>query len=78
MQTCLASQLTSQTCYRYSPLLNDENGQIGNCLERLTANKRTWGFCFLCLCHVQGHGWHHKRVYRIYCALEFNLRIKPK
>ena len=27
---------------------------------------------------MQGNGWHHKRVCRIYCALELNLRIWPK
>jgi len=70
----------SETCYRYSPTLSTENEEIADWLERLTANKRTWGFglCFLYLRNVQGYGWNHKRVYRIYCELELNLRIKPK
>jgi putative transposase len=55
----------SETCYRYSPVLTDENEEIADWLERLTENKRTWGFglCFLYLCNVQGYGWNHKRVY---------------
>ena len=70
----------SETCFRYSPILSDENEEIADWLERLTANKRSWGFglCFLYLRNVQGYGWNHKRVYRIYCELELNLRIKPK
>lgn len=70
----------SETCYRYSPTLNDENEEIADWLERLTTSKRTWGFglCFLYLRNVQGYSWNHKRVYRIYCELALNLRIKPK
>ena len=76
---CRAFQI-SETCYRYSPVLKDANEEIADWLERLTTNKRTWGFglCFLYLRNVQGYGWNHKRVYRIYCELELNLRIKPK
>lgn len=76
---CRAFEI-SETCYRYSPVLSDENEEIADWLERLTANKRSWGFglCFLYLRNVQGYGWNHKRVYRIYCELELNLRIKLK
>lgn len=70
----------SETCYRYRPKRDAENELIADWLIRLTANQRNWGFgiCFLYLRNVQGFGWNHKRVYRIYRELELNLRIKPK
>jgi putative transposase len=70
----------SETCYRYSPKLNDDNEQIADLLIGLTRAKKNWGFglCFLYLRNVRGHAWNHKRVYRIYRELELNLRIKPR
>jgi len=74
-QACEAFSI-SQTCFRYTALLNDENEEIADWLLRLTQAHRHWGFqlCFL----VKGFGWNHKPVYRIYCELKLNLRIKPK
>jgi putative transposase len=70
----------SEACYRYRPRLGDENAEIADWLLRLTATHRVWGFglCFLYLRNVEGFAWNHKRVYRIYRALELNLRIKPR
>ena len=70
----------SESCYRYERKLSDENAEIAEWLVKLTGNRRTWGFglCFLYLRNVKGFGWNHKRVYRIYCELELNLRIRQK
>ena len=76
---CIAFAI-SETCYRYQAKLSSKNAEIADWLIRLTNNHRNWGFglCFLYLRNVKGFGWNHKRVYRIYCELELNLRIKPK
>ncbi len=68
----------SEGCYRYQPILADENQDIADWLLSLTASQRNWGFglCFLYLRNVKGFGWNHKRVYRTYRELEINLRIK--
>jgi putative transposase len=78
-QSCRAFGI-SETCYRYEAKLSDENAEIADWLLRLTAWQRNWGFglCFLYLRNVKGFGWNHKRVYRIYCELALNMRIKPK
>ena len=70
----------SETFYRYSPKLKDENEEIADLLVELTDARKRWGFglCFLHLHNVKGHPWNHKRVYRIYCELELNLPIKPR
>ncbi len=72
----------SESCYRYSNKNSNENEMIANWLINLINDpfKRRWGFglCFDYLRNVKGFKWNHKRVYRIYCELELNLRIKPK
>lgn len=70
----------SEACYRYQPILKDENAEIAQWLIDLTEAQSDWGFgqCFAYLRNVKGFKWNHKRVYRIYSELALNLRIKPK
>lgn len=70
----------SETCYRYIPKMAGENKQIADWLVRLTTENTDWGFglCFDYLRNVKHYQWNHKRVYRIYCELALNLRIKPR
>lgn len=70
----------SETCYRYTPILDHKNAETADWLIRLTHNQRNWGFglCFLYLRNVKNFDWNHKRVCHIYRDRERNLRIKPK
>ena len=78
-QACDAFTI-SRCCYRYERKLSSDNARIAELLLGLAQSQRNWGFglCFLYLRNVKGHGWNHKRVYRIYRELELNLRIKPR
>ena len=41
----------SETCYRYSPKLKDENEEIADLLVGLTDACKTWGFGLVsCIC----------------------------
>lgn len=70
----------SVTCYYHKSVASDENQQIADLLIDLTEKNKNWGFglCFLTLRNVLGLPYNHKRIYRIYCELELNLRIKPR
>jgi len=76
---CMAFSI-SESCYRYQPKLASENEVIVDWLVRLTNQNDDWGFglCFDYLRHVQGYAWNHKRVYRIYCELALNMRIRRR
>ena len=70
----------SETCYRYQPKKDAEDAIIERWLIRLTDQHTNWGFglCFLYLRNQKKYRWNHKRVYRIYCELELNMRIHSK
>ncbi len=68
----------SRCAYRYRAKKTDED-QIAQALRQLAERQRRWGYGKMIdyLKH-QGHGWNHKRIYRVYCDLGLNLRRKAK
>lgn len=68
----------SRSVYAYQPKPRDDAPIIG-ALTSLADKHPRWGFYKLFqVIKRQGHGWNHKRVYRVYCELKMNLRRKGK
>ena len=66
------------TC-RYKPILEEANQTITELLLDLADSHKRWGFGLMFRwLRRKGYTWNHKRVYKIYCDLALNLRIKPK
>ena len=64
----------SRTAYYYKPKLSDDS-EIIDVLNKLTDKHNRWGFskCFKRIRKL-GYQWNHKRVHRVYTALNLNLR----
>lgn len=68
----------SRCAYRYQAKKTDDD-QIEQALRQLAECKPRWGYGkMIDYLKNQGHGWNHKRIYRVYCDLGLNLRRKPK
>ena len=63
---CLAFGI-SETCYRYQPILSDENAEIADWLIRLTHNQKDWGV------KLHPNLTHYPRIF----ALNFDPWIMP-
>jgi len=76
-RACAAVGL-ERSVYHYKPRPNAD-GPIVKLLLELAWQRPEQGFekLFKRLRRV-GHGWNHKRVYRIYCALKLNKKRKGK
>src|SRR2546427_3403457 len=78
-RACQAVRLSRPAYYRppRSRLLRDTG--VVTALNDVVARHTRWGFwkCFYRLRRA-GHGWNHKRVHRVYCALRLNLPRRTK
>ncbi|MCP0914258.1 IS3 family transposase [Legionella sp. 27cVA30] len=76
-QSCAALSL-SRTGYYYQPAVNKDETVIKELME-VTERYPRYGFrkVFVKL-RQAGFTWNHKRVYRVYCELQLNIRRKGK
>ena len=77
-QACRATAIDRKT-FSYEPKKKTGDAVIENLLKSYSAQYPTYGFVKLFnLIRNNNYTFNHKRVYRIYCELRLNLKIKPK
>ena len=76
-QACEIMNL-SRSVFRYEAKKQDEQ-ELTTELLAVAGRKPRWGFGKMAdYLRNKGFRWNHKRIYRVYCALRLNLRMKPK
>lgn len=69
----------SKVAYYYKPKKRAGDMEIRNYLKWLADVHKRWGFDKMMLkAKMDKKPWNHKRVYRIYCELGLNIRVKPR
>jgi len=65
--------------YRYKRLRKADDEKISAWLKQTSTQYTDYGFKKLYdMMRAQGMKYNHKRVYRLYCSLKLNLKVKPK
>lgn len=69
----------SKTGYYHKPTELNEDAEIKDYLKVLADDHKRWGFEKMRLkAKADSKSWNHKRLYRVYCELGLNIRIKPR
>ncbi len=69
----------SKTAYYYKPVKQLDETEIKTYLLSLALEHKRWGFeKMMQKARLDNKPWNHKRVYRVYCELQLNIRIKPR
>lgn len=69
----------SQSAYYYKPIKRSDDEKIKEILKQMATNHIRWGFDkMMSKMKRDGYPWNHKRVYRIYCEIGLNIRVKPR
>jgi hypothetical protein len=78
-RACRIAGLSRAAHYAPPHLDPERDTSVITALQTVVAESSRWGFwkCFDRL-RLLGHGWNHKRVHRVYCALRLNLPRRTK
>lgn len=78
-RACAMSGLPRSSWYRSESAGATSDEAVIDALQAVVARHSRWGFwkCFRRL-RLDGHGWNHKRVWRVYCELRLNLPRRTK
>lgn len=69
----------SKTSYYHEPKRRAQEQPIADYLLALAKRHNRWGFDKMRQkAKLDGKPWNHKRLYRIYCELRLNIRVKPR
>ena len=79
VRACKAVGLPRSALYKPTKDLAAADAPVIQALNDVVEKRPRWGFwkCFERL-RSDGHGWNHKRVYRVYCGMRLNLKRKAK
>lgn len=78
-RACQATRLARSSWYRPASDASLDDDSLIDALQAVIARHGRWGFwkCFRRL-RLDGHGWNHKRLWRVYCQLKLNLPRRTK
>lgn len=78
-RACKAVNMSRAAYYRGVRDTAKRDAAVMEVLNAVVAEHGRWGFW---KCHdrlrLQGHGWNHKRTWRVYCAMKLNLPRRTK
>jgi len=78
-RSCAAVGLSRSSWYRNPPGQEKRDRVVIEALNSIVEKRPRWGFwkCYDRL-RLDGHGWNHKRVHRVYKAMKLNLPRRTK
>jgi putative transposase len=79
VRACQAVGLPRSALYKPTTDQAAKDAPVIHAINGMLEKRPRWGFwkCFDRL-RQDGHGWNHKRVYRVYCAMRLNLKRKVR